>query len=121
MSSERRARLHDVVKDCFDLDDIAAAQLIAQAIEADRHAVDLYHFTNRIARSLDDDGCRRFVEMAWDVIYADERIGDFEHNFVWRVADLLGVSARERIELRRRIAARAGFGPAVSEMHTVSI
>jgi uncharacterized tellurite resistance protein B-like protein len=45
--------------------------------------------------------------MMWEVVHAGERIGDFEQNFVWRAADLLGVSSRERIELRRRIAARS--------------
>jgi uncharacterized tellurite resistance protein B-like protein len=120
MSSERRARLHDAIRDRFGLDGPSAARLIAQAIEADRRAVDLYRFTSRIARSLDDQGRRRFVEMLWDVIHTGERIGDFEQNFVWRVADLLCVSARERIELRRCVAARAGFGPAASEMQALS-
>ena len=107
MSADRQARLYEVIKDRFGLDDPATARLIEQAIEADRHAVDLYHFTRCIARSVDDDGRRRIVEMIWEVVHAGERIGDFEQNFVWRVSDLLGVSARERIELRRRIAARA--------------
>jgi uncharacterized tellurite resistance protein B-like protein len=114
MSSGRRARLHDVIKARFRLDDAAAGRLIAQAIEADRRAVDLYHFTSRIVRSLDDNDRRRFVEMIWDVVYAGERIGDFEQNFVWRVADLLGVSARERIELRRRIVARIDGRPGIA-------
>ena len=35
---------------------------------------------------------------------------DLEQNFVWRAADLIGVPARERIALRRRIAARAARG-----------
>jgi uncharacterized tellurite resistance protein B-like protein len=105
--ADRRARLHELIKGGFALDETAASRLIAQAIEADLHAVDLYQFTSRITSSVDDEGRRRIVEMIWEVIYAGGRVGDFEQNFVWRVADLLNVSARERVELRRRVAARA--------------
>jgi uncharacterized tellurite resistance protein B-like protein len=107
MSGEKRANLHSVLKDGFDLDDAITARLIDEAAEAEQRAVDLYHFTSRITRSVDDDGRRRIVEMMWEVVHAGERVGDFEQNFVWRAADLLGVSSRERIELRRRIAARS--------------
>jgi hypothetical protein len=37
--------------------------------------------------------------------YVDERANEFASNIIWRAADLLGVPSRERIELRRRIAA----------------
>jgi uncharacterized tellurite resistance protein B-like protein len=47
--------------------------------------------------------------MMWEIVFADGQVDEFEDNIVWRAADLLGVSARERIELRRRVAAeRAG-------------
>ena len=45
------------------------------------------------------------IEMMWEVAYSDGRITEFENNLIWRVADLLGVSARERIALRQRVTA----------------
>jgi uncharacterized tellurite resistance protein B-like protein len=77
-----------------------------------RDAIDLYHFTSLINRSLDEDGRRRVVEMMWEMVYADGRVGEFEDNLIWRAADLLGISARDRIELRRRVAANRGAGEA---------
>ena len=51
--------------------------------------------------------------MMWQVIYDDERVNEFESNIIWRAADLLGVSSRQRIELRQRVAAdRAALNPA---------
>jgi uncharacterized tellurite resistance protein B-like protein len=47
------------------------------------------------------------VEMMWEIVYVDGRVTEFEENVVWRAADLLGVSSRERIELRQRVAAAA--------------
>ena len=71
-------------------------------------AIDLYHFTSLLNRSLDEAGRRRMVEMLWQVVYADRRVTEFEENLIWRAADLLGVSSRERIELRQQVAASRG-------------
>jgi uncharacterized tellurite resistance protein B-like protein len=48
----------------------------------------------------------RIVEMMWELAYADGQVSEFEDNVVWRAADLLGVSSRDRIDLKHRIAAR---------------
>lgn len=104
MSEVERDRLHAMVKRCFDLDDAVADELIVEATAAELEAVDLYHFTSLINRSLDEAGRVRIVKMMWQVVYADRRMTEFEDNLIWRAADLLGVSARERIELRQRVA-----------------
>jgi uncharacterized tellurite resistance protein B-like protein len=49
--------------------------------------------------------------MMWEIAYADGRVDDFESNLIWRVADLLGISSRERIELGQRVANRLGITP----------
>ena len=98
-----RTRLHDVLKHRFDLDEAGTARLIDAAIAADNEAVDLYHFTHLVNRALDEEGRRRMVEMMWEIVFADGQADEFEDNIVWRAADLLGVSARERIELRHRV------------------
>jgi uncharacterized tellurite resistance protein B-like protein len=85
--------------------------LVTEATEAEHEAIDLYHFTSLINRALDEDGRRRVVEMMWEIAYADGRVDDFESNLIWRVADLLGISSRERIELGQRVASRRGITP----------
>jgi len=42
--------------------------------------------------------------MMWEIVFADGRVNEFEDNLMWRAADLLGVSSRDRIALRRRVA-----------------
>ncbi|MGE3145981.1 MAG: TerB family tellurite resistance protein [Pseudorhodoplanes sp.] len=97
-----------LLQDRFGLDEEAAAALVAAATEADREAVDLYRFTSLINRSLDEDGRRRIVEMMWQIVFADGQVNEFEDNIVWRAADLLGISSRDRVNLRRDVAGRAG-------------
>lgn len=111
-SAAERAALHAVLKAQFDLDDDATAELIEAGLSADRDAVDLYSFTSLINRSLDEDGRRRIVRMMWEIVYADGRMNEFEDNVVWRASDLLGISARDRVELRRSVAAEKTGGDA---------
>jgi uncharacterized tellurite resistance protein B-like protein len=105
-----RENLRTLVKTRFDLDDGTAEQLIAQAAEAEHDAVDLYRFTSVLMRKLDEDGRLRVVEMMWQMTYADGHVGEFEENLIWRVADLLGISSRQRIALRERVAAQKPGG-----------
>ena len=99
-------QLHVVLRRQFGLDEATTDKLVAQATEAENEAVDLYRFTSLINRSLDANGRRRIIEMMWEIIYADGRVTEFESNLMWRVADLLGISSRERIELGQDVASR---------------
>jgi uncharacterized tellurite resistance protein B-like protein len=86
--------------------------LIHDAAAADRSAVDLYHFTRQLNDVLDDEGRQRIVRMMWQIIYVDGSVNEFESHIIWRTADLLGVSSRQRIELRQRVAAaKAALNP----------
>jgi uncharacterized tellurite resistance protein B-like protein len=108
ISDVERQRIHSVIKRAFGLDEAATTELVAEATEAEHEAIDLYHFTSLINRSLDEDGRRRVVEMMWEIVYADGRVSEFESNLIWRAADLLGISSRERIELGQRVANQRG-------------
>jgi uncharacterized tellurite resistance protein B-like protein len=104
ISDVEREKLRALVRRRFGLDQAATDELVAEATEAESEAIDLYQFTRLINRSLDENGRHRMVEMMWHMVHADGRITEFESNLIWRAADLLGVSSRERIELGRRIA-----------------
>lgn len=112
MSEARREKLRALLKSHFGLDDLAVAQLIRDATEAARSAVDLYHFTRQLNSALDNEGRQYAVKMMWQVVYVDGHANEFESNIIWRSADLLGVSSRQRIELRQLVASdRAAPNP----------
>ncbi len=96
-----RARVQRLVEERFSLSHGQAHKLIAHATESEREAVDLYHFTSVLKRSLDEEGRRHLVGMLWEIAYADGDIDECEENVVWRVAELLGVSTRDRVTLRQ--------------------
>jgi uncharacterized tellurite resistance protein B-like protein len=103
VSDIERDKLHAVIKQRFALDDGAADALVAKATVAEQEAIDLYHFTARLNRSLDQIGRARIVEMLWQIVCADGVITEFEDNLIWRAADLLGISRDERIALKERV------------------
>ena len=104
VSGDERRKLHALLKQRFDLADGAAGELVAEAIEAEQQAIDLYQFTARLNRSLDEHGRARLIEMMWQIAFTDGTVSEFEDNLIWRAADLLHVSRHERIALRDRVA-----------------
>lgn len=94
------ARLRALVEQRFGLDRAAASSLLEEAWECEREAVDLYRFTSVLKRALDEASRAQIVEMLWEMAYADGAVHEFEENVVWRVAELLGVSARDRIAMK---------------------
>jgi len=105
-SEIEKAKLHGLIESRFGLDRGTADHLIKSATLVEGEAVDLYHFTSVIMRSVDEAGRIRIVEMMWELVYADGNVTEFEDNVVWRAADLLGVSSHDRLELKHQVAAK---------------
>ncbi len=110
IANSERDKLHGLIKERFDLGDEAADDLVAEATIAEQKSVDLYHFTAKLNRSLDEAGRARMVEMMWQIAYADGVVTEFEDNLIWRAADLLGISQGERVALRERVSASRAVG-----------
>jgi uncharacterized tellurite resistance protein B-like protein len=105
-SAVEKRKLHSLIELRFGLDPGSADRLIATAMLAEGEAVDLYRFTSVIMREVDEAGRLRIVEMMWELVYADGKVTEFEDNVVWRAAELLGISTRDRIDLKHVVAAR---------------
>lgn len=106
LDESESTRLKDVLRSHYDLSSSEANRLIAAAERKEREAVDLYGFTRVLARKLDGEGRQKVVEMLWEIVMADGTVHEFEANLVWRAAELLGVSARDRIRIRKIVEAR---------------
>ena len=107
MTEARGTMLHAIVKSRFELDDRTTARLVKESAAIVSAAIDLYRFTRQLNEVLDQEGRRRVVQMMWQIVYADGIADEFETNIIWRTADLLGVSTRQRVELRQGVLAGA--------------
>ncbi len=102
--SERLKR-DDLLRKKFGLEDSELTGLTATAAELDEQSVDLYRFTSVLTKQFDQEGRKHIVRMLWEIVLADEVVTDYEANFMWRVAELLGVTTRDRVALRRAVEA----------------
>ncbi len=103
-SETEKRKLHALLEYRFELDPGTADKLIADATRVEGEAVDLYHFTSVIMRTVNEEGRLRIIEMMWELVFADGHVTEFEDNIVWRAADLLAVSSRDRLNLKHRVA-----------------
>lgn len=111
VDDSERETLKKVLKSTYKLTDDMADELIREAHQRDSEAVDLYGFTSVLKRKLDIEERLKVVEMMWELVYADGMVHEFEDNTIWRVAELLGVSSRDRLSLRRKVAGEQDLSP----------
>ena len=108
VTEDERTRMRQVLSEEFGIDAAEAERLAAAGQAADEGAVDLFHFTSVLKDRLEEEDRIRFVEMLWEVTFADGEVHELEDNLIWRVADLLGVSTRDRMLMKREAAQRSG-------------
>ena len=104
VSAGEQDKLRAVLAGTFGLsgDDLDA--LLAEALAAEREAVDLYRFTSVLKRQMSEAERIRVIEQLWEIVFADGASHEFEENLVWRVAELLGVHRSDRIARKRAVA-----------------
>jgi len=100
-------KLREILQAHYGLDDAETTELIKAAKQRDSEAVDLYGFTSVLKRTADESERLAIVEMMWEIVYADGHVHEFEDNTIWRVAELLGISTRDRMVLRQKVAKTA--------------
>lgn len=103
VKDEERAAVKGALQDYYGLDESEVDRLIADATRRDNDSVDLYRFTSALT-SLPEAERIEVIRMMWQVVFADKKNHELEDNMVWRVAELIGVSARQRTILRNQMA-----------------
>jgi uncharacterized tellurite resistance protein B-like protein len=103
VSNDERAALEGALMDYYGLDGDEVQKLVAEATRRDQESVDFYRFTSALS-SLDDGEKIEIIRMMWQVVFADKRNHELEDNMVWRIAELIGVSSRDRTVLRNQMA-----------------
>jgi uncharacterized tellurite resistance protein B-like protein len=98
-------RVKAVLGDTYAIAGAELEALIKAGEQAEGEAIDLYAFTSVLKRHLDYDARKAFIGLMWEIVYADGELHELEDNTVWRVAELIGVESRDRVEARRKAAA----------------
>ena len=83
----------------------ALQEVLSAGEAAESGSVDYYQFSSVLMRELDAERRLQLVEAIWHVVYADNELHELEDNLVWRICELLGVSSRDRMLLKQKVAA----------------
>ncbi|MES0154870.1 TerB family tellurite resistance protein [Mesorhizobium sp. M0018] len=100
-------RFKKVLAESYSISGDELDALAAAGERADNEAIDLYAFTSVLKRHLDAEARKAFIGLMWEIVYADGELHELEDNTVWRVAELIGVERRDRVEARLKAAAAA--------------
>lgn len=103
-----QVRLKEAVSTAYHVTGEDLQALLKAGEEAEADAVDLYTFTSVLKKNLDEDARAEFIKLMWEIVYADGELHELEDNVVWRVAELLGVSTRTRVEMRQAVRRENG-------------
>ena len=102
MSDNEKEAIRTALMDHYTLDSGAVDKLIREAARQDAEAVDFFKFTSVLTR-LEMEDRIEIIRMMWTVVFADRTIHELEDNMVWRIAELIGVSSRDRTVLRNQV------------------
>jgi uncharacterized tellurite resistance protein B-like protein len=94
-------KILDLLSKYFSLNDADAKNLMEIGVSEEKSATDLYAYTNTIKKSLDLIERKKIIEMMWQIIVTDDNFDPYENNLVWRVAELIGISTRERVQIKK--------------------
>lgn len=106
ISKVERDAARAMMRDHYDLDPASLDALVQAGETAESEAIDFYRFTSDIKRHLTEEQRIELVGMLWQIVYADGVRSEMEDHVIWRIADLLGVSGRDRVLKRQEAAAR---------------
>ncbi|ATN36327.1 hypothetical protein ACO34A_21290 [Rhizobium sp. ACO-34A] len=105
-----RDKLRQLLKEQYGLEGAQLEELLDAGQKAESEAVDYYRFTSDLKRHLNEAERQQLVGILWDIVYADGDRSETEDHVIWRIADLLGVSGRDRVSERHDAVNRAGLG-----------
>lgn len=107
VSAEEEAKLIELIRRHFDLDQEETEELVRVAHGEVQEAVSLHPFTRRLTDSLDLDQRAHLIELLWELAFADARIDTYEEHLIRHVAELLYVPHSAFIRAKHRAAERS--------------
>jgi uncharacterized tellurite resistance protein B-like protein len=99
---EERAQITSLMGKHFGRDEARAQALLEEAEGLVEKSSQLYGFTRVLKNKLSYQERVDFVEMLWQVSYADGELHDYEANLMRRIAGLLFVEDRDSGDARKR-------------------
>lgn len=98
--------LYDIVSQQFEVAEPDVKALIEAGKTANRNSLDVFAFTSTLKRHLNQKERITFIGLLWEIAYADGYVYELEDTLIWRIAEMIGVDRKERLELKKLVGQR---------------
>jgi uncharacterized tellurite resistance protein B-like protein len=102
-SSIEKDTIEAILKDELSIPDEAIQDLMKIAEDKREGSVDLWEFTDVINQHFSREEKIKIIELAWKVIYADEKLDMYEDHFIHILAKLLRLEHKELIDAKLHV------------------
>jgi len=102
-SSMEKETTEAILKHELSIPDEDIEDLMKIAAEKREDSVDLWEFTNLINENFSEKERIKIIELAWRVIYADEKLDKYEDHLVHVLASLLRLDHSDLIDAKLRV------------------
>ncbi len=106
---EERSKIIELIENRLGLSSEEGQELLALAEERADSSSQLFGFTRVINDSHSPEERAEFMEMMWEVVYADGELHHYEGSLMRRIAGLLHVSDHDNGTARKKALARLGL------------
>ena len=102
-SEIEETEIKNIMQSEFNLSEDKVDEIIQLSNEERKEKIDLWQFTNLINENFSKDEKIRVVEYIWQVIYADEKVDQYEEYLIRKLSYLLNVDHKDMIDAKLRV------------------
>ena len=98
------ALIASLLQEHFSVKDELLEELLELAEETRVNSSDLHQFTRDINKAFSQPEKEQIIEAIWELVYADGRLDHFEEALMRQLGTLIGLSHRQLIDAKLRVA-----------------
>ena len=102
-SEIEEAEIKNIMQSEFDISENKIDEIIELSNEERKESLDLWQFTNLINENFSKEEKIKVIEFIWQVIFADEKVDQYEEYLIRKLSYLLNVDHKDMIEAKLRV------------------
>lgn len=108
-TDEERSFIIQQMKQCFNIDDEYAKELMELAEQRVKDSVSIYEFTGEINEHFTQEQKEKLIENLWRLVFADEKMHTYEDHLMKKVSLTLNIEHKKLIEKKLLVKSELGL------------
>lgn len=108
-TDEEKDFIINQMKNCFNIDDAYANELMELAEKRVKDSVSIYEFTGEINQNFTQEQKEKLIENLWRLVFADEKMHVYEDHLMKKVSLTLNIEHKKLIEKKLLVKSELGL------------